>query len=158
MKVTRIWSLASYAFGAAIFGFILSEILVSRGFAVPTSPLNLPITLATIGIGILLAAIPMIRYRQQLRAAKGPVKRVPAIYAFRVLILAKASAIAGSLFLGWHAGVLVAQVTLPNITSTVLFTAGGVLASLFTVVVAVVVEHLFRIPPDSDEPMEGTPA
>ena len=158
MKPTKLWSLATYAIGAAVFGLVLSRTLVNRGFAVPVSPVNLPITLAAIGVVILLMAIPMIRYRAALKEAKRQPKRVPSIYAFRVVILAKASAIAGSLFLGWHAGVLLAQVTLPNITDSVLFTAGGVIASLFTTVVAVIVEHLFRIPPDVDEPLEGTPA
>lgn len=158
MKPTKLWSLSSYAIGAAIFGFVLAKTLVTRGFAVPVSPLNLPITLAAIGLTLGLLAIPMIRYRAALKDAKRQPKRVPSIYAFRVVILAKASAIAGALFLGWHTGILFVQVTAPNITDSVYLTLGGILASLFTIVVAVVVENLFRIPPDIDEPVAGNPA
>jgi hypothetical protein len=152
MKPTKVWSLASYAFAAAIFAFVLAQILVSRGFSVPVSPINLPITIAAIGLTLAALAIPMIRYRKK-RA-----KRLSPTYAFRVLILAKSSALAASLFFGWHAGILVAQLSLPAITSNISFTIIGLITSLFTTAVALVVENTFKIPPDPEEPAEGSPA
>ena len=48
MKPTKIWSLVSYAIGATVFGAVLSKTLVMRGFTVPVSPVNLPVTIASI--------------------------------------------------------------------------------------------------------------
>lgn len=158
MKPTKIWSLVSYAIGATVFGAVLSETLVMRGFTVPVSPVNLPVTIASIAAALGLLAIPMARYRAALKDPKKPAKRVASLYAVRVVALAKASSLAGALFAGWHAGVLIVQLTLPAITSSVLFSILGLVASLVTTAVALIVENLFRVPPDSEEPVEGTPA
>ena len=158
MKPTKIWSLVSYAFAAAIFAFVLAETLVARGFAVPVSPINLPIAIAAIGLTLAGLAVPMARYRTALKDPKKPAKRIAPIFAFRVLILAKASSLVASLFLGWHLGILVAQLTLPAVTANVTLTIVGLATSLFTAAVALVVENLFKIPPDVEEPTEGTPA
>jgi hypothetical protein len=47
---------------------------------------------------------------------------------------------------------------LPAVTANITFTIVGLIASLFTTAVALVVENLFKIPPDLEEPAEGTPA
>jgi hypothetical protein len=158
MKPTKILSLASYAFASAIFAFVLAETLVMRGLSVPVSPINLPIAIAAIGLTLAALAIPMIRYRKALKDPKKRAKRLAPIYAFRVLILAKSSALAAALFFGWHLGILVAQLSLPAVTANITFTIVGLIASLFTTAVALVVENLFKIPPDLEEPAEGTPA
>lgn len=158
MKPTKVWTLVSYAIGAAIFGFVLTQILVMRGLAVPVSPVNLPVTIASIALALAIFAIPMARYRAALKDPKRVAKRLAPLYAVRVVALAKASSIAGSMFLGWHAGVLITQLSLPAVSDNVLFTILGLLASLITTVVALVVENMFRVPPDLDEPAEGTPA
>jgi Protein of unknown function (DUF3180) len=158
MKPTKPWSLASYAIGAAIFSGVLSEVFVARGFAVPVSPINLPITVAAIGLALALMAIPMARYRSALKDPKKVAKRLNPHYAFRVVALAKASSVAGALFFGWHVGILVVQLTLPAVSANVVYTILGVVAALMTTAIALVVEYLFRIPPDIEEPTEGSPA
>jgi hypothetical protein len=158
MKPTKLWSLATYLIAAAVFAFVLAHAFVTRGFAVPVSPINLPITLLSVGIALGFLAIPMARYRKALKEATKNVKRVPPLYAFRVVVLAKATSIAGSLFLGWHLGVLLVQLTLPTITPAIGFSILGAAAALVTTVIAVVVEYLFRIPPDLNDTIEGTPA
>lgn len=158
MKPTKIWSLASYAFAAAIFAFVLAETLVARGFSVPVSPINMPVAIAAIGLVLAVLAIPMARYRAALKDPKKVAKRLAPHYAYRVVVLAKSSALGSSLFLGWHAGILVAQLTLPAVTANIAFTIAGLATSLFTTAVALVVENLFKIPPDVEEPTEGTPA
>lgn len=158
MKPTKIWSLVSYSIGATVFAAVLSETLVMRGFTVPVSPVNLPVTIASVAIALGLLAIPMARYRAALKEPKKPAKRVAPLYAVRVVALAKASSLAGALFAGWHAGVLIVQLTLPAITGGVIFSVLGLAASLVTTAVALIVENLFRVPPDADEPVEGTPA
>lgn len=158
MKPTKLWSLASYAFAAGIFSFVLAETLVMRGFSIPVSPINLPIAIAAIGLFLALLAIPMARYRKALKDPKKPAKRLAPDYAFRVVILAKSSSLAATLFLGWHLGILAAQLTLPAVTANVAFTIVGLVASLFTTAVGLIVENLFKIPPDPKEPAEGSPA
>ena len=158
MKPTRIWSLVSYLIAAAIFAAVLAKTLSTRGFAVPVSPINLAITLAGIGIALALLAIPMIRYRSSIKSATKRTKRVGALYAYRVVVFAKSGAIVGSLFLGWHIGILVIQLTAPAIGGNLVNSILGAVGSLICAVVAVVVEYLFRIPPDIDPPTEGTPA
>jgi hypothetical protein len=158
MKPTKIWSLASYAFASGIFAFVLAETLIVRGFSVPVSPINLPIAIAAIGLTLAILAIPMVRYRNALKDPKKRAKRLSPTYAFRVLILAKSSALAATLFFGWHIGILVAQLSLPAVTENIIFTIVGLVTSLFTTAAALVVENLFKIPPDPEEPTEGSPA
>jgi hypothetical protein len=158
VKPTKLWSLASYAFASAIFAFVLAEILVTRGFSVPLSPINLPIAIASVAVALGVLAIPMARYRKALKDPKKPAKRLAPTYAFRVVVLAKASALSATLFFGWHIGILVAQLTLPAITANIVYTIVGIATSVITVVVALVVENLFKIPPDIEEPTEGAAA
>ena len=158
MKPTKIWSLISYAIAAAIFAGVLAKTLTTRGFAVPVSPINLPITLTGIGLALGLLAIPMVRYRNALKSPTKRVKRVGALYAYRVVVFAKSGGIVGSIFLGWHLGILLIQLTAPAVAGNVVYSILGVVGSVICAVVAVVVEYLFRIPPDIDPPAEGTPA
>jgi hypothetical protein len=158
MKPTKIWSLVSYLISAAIFGGVLAKTLTMRGFAVPVSPLNLAITLGGIGLALGLLAIPMARYRASLKNSSKRTKRIGALYAYRVLVFAKSGSIVGSLFLGWHLGVLVIQLSAPAVAGNIVYTVLGIAGSTICAVVAVVVEYLFRIPPDAPPPAEGTPA
>jgi hypothetical protein len=158
MKPTRIWSLASYAIGAAVFSGVLCETLVSRGKALPVAPLNLPITVLAIGVAIGLLSIPMARYRQALKDPKRVAKRLNPHYAFRVVALAKSGSVAGALFAGWHLGIMLVQLTLPAVSATVGYSIFGLITAVVTAVISVIVEYLFRIPPDVEEPTEGSPA
>ena len=155
MKPTKALSLIGYAALATGSGAATTFILIGRGFATPLSPLNLSITLVAIALVLVILAVPMIRYRAALKDAKKKPKRVPPFYAIRVLVLAKATSIAGALFLGWHLGVLAAQLTRPE--PRLAPTIAGLVAAAIATTAGIVVEHLFRIPPDQTD-AEGNPA
>ena len=68
----------------------------------------------------------------------------------RVLLLAKASAITGSGFVGWHLGAMIAQLSLPvSFTAALVQNSFGLVASLILTVAAIVAEQICRLP---DEP------
>lgn len=157
MKPTKATTLIALALTSGVSAFIVANNLSARGFATPLTPINLSVTLTCIAITLIALAIPMLRYRAALKEAKTKPKRVPPFYAIRVVALAKSTALAGSLFLGWHVGLLCQQLTHPepNLLPTIL----GLVASLLATAAGVIVEQIFRVPPDStDVPLEGTPA
>jgi len=93
-------------------GLVLSvsaiQLLAGNGLAFPLSPNSLLVTLPLTGIVVYLASWPIYRYRKAAEGfSKGPRPARPnPFYAFRVMVLARATALAGSLFLGWHLGAI----------------------------------------------------
>ncbi len=157
MKPTKLSFLFLLALIAAVTGYFIAALLVGRGFPVPVSPANLILTLGAIGIVLLALSIPIWRYRSALKdaAVKRP-KRVDPFYAVRVLLLAKASAIAGALFAGWHLGVVGYQLLSPVVVQVLAIQNGlGFLASLALIASAFVTEQICRLPndptPDPDQ-------
>jgi membrane protein implicated in regulation of membrane protease activity len=157
MKPTKLNFLFALALAAAVAGYLIAAFMVGRGFQVPVSPTNLLITLGAIGVVLLALAIPIWRYRNGLREAttKRP-KRVDPFYAVRVLLLAKASSLAGALFAGWHIGVVGYQVLGPVVVPVLALQNGlGFFASFALVTSAYVTEQLCRLPsdpnPDTDQ-------
>jgi len=152
MKPTKASFLFLISLPMMVLAFFAASLLVSRGFQVPVSPINLLITLAAIATVLLALSIPIWRYRNGLKQAssKRP-KRVDPFYAVRVLLLAKASSIAGVLFAAWHLGVVIFQISgAVVVQSLVLQNAIGFLASLSLVIAAIVTEQICRLPQDQD--------
>lgn len=157
MKPTRLSFLFVLGIISAVAGYFVAALLVGRGFPVPVSPINLLITLGAIGVVLLVLSIPIWRYRTQLKqqSSKRP-KRVDPFYAVRVLLLAKASSIAGALFAGWHLGVVGYQLLSPvPVQVLVLQNALGFFASFALVAAAFTTEQICRLPndptPDPDQ-------
>ena len=157
MKPTKLRFLFLLAIIFAVTGYFVAAFFVSRGFSVPVSPGNLLITLGAIGIVLLALSIPIWRYRSALKdnVSTRP-KRVDPFYAVRVLLLAKASAIAGALFAGWHIGVVGFQLFSPVIVQVlVLQNTLGFFASFALAASALVTEQICRLPneptPDPDQ-------
>jgi len=151
MKPTKVNFLFLVSLLAAVSGYFAAAFLVSRGFKVPVSPTNLLITLGAIGVVLLALSIPIWRYRNALREAhvKRP-KRVDPFYAVRVLLLAKASSLAGAVFAGWHIGVVGYQLLSPVVVPVLALQNGlGFFASFALVAAAFVTEQLCRLPNDS---------
>jgi hypothetical protein len=96
--------------GFFLVGLVLSvsaiQLLAGSGLAFPVSPNSLLVTLPLTGIVVYLASWPIYRYRKAVEAfSQGPRPARPnPFYAFRVMVLARATTMAGSLFLGWHVG------------------------------------------------------
>ncbi|MBA8989434.1 hypothetical protein FHW23_000666 [Curtobacterium pusillum] len=159
MKPTRASTLVSVAVVAAVAGFALDAVLASR--QAPTLFLATPlgITLAFIGIAVVLMARPIRRHARDGTERQRP---VDPLYATRVVVLAKASSICGALFGGFALGLVVYLLTrsaLPSLGSTlpnVVAVGGG----LVLTVCALVAERMCVVPPgdddDDDLPRGGT--
>jgi hypothetical protein len=89
-----------------VAGLSSSQLATSFGYSFLVSPASLLIVLPVIAIGIYLASYPIYRYRKKAeKYESGPRPTRPnPFFAFRVLLVARAVALTGSLFAGWHAG------------------------------------------------------
>ncbi|CAN5242784.1 hypothetical protein BH09ACT3_BH09ACT3_04860 [soil metagenome] len=129
-----------------VVGWLAELALASTGRAIILPPLTFALALAVIGGIIVSLAVPIRRFTRGKTAAP-----IDPFYATRVLVLAKASALAGSLLVGAGIGVL-----LYLLTRSVL-PLGSVAPSVAMIVGAAVLlagglvaEYLCTIPPGSD--------
>ena len=163
MKPTKVINLLAFAIPATTAGYLLPQIVVNNGGALPISPLNIIITLPLIGIILILMAIPMFRYRRSLLAkAKDSALPRPMpinpFYAVRLVLLAKAIAISGAIFSGWHLGVVWLQFTSPIIPTSTLQNAFALIGAIVMTVCAIVVERICRITDDGSGVTDLEPA
>ena len=153
MKPTKLVTLLGFVGTLAIGSFFIARISVANGLALPVSPSNLIITLTGISALVLILTIPIWKYKKLLKQASTSQrpKRVDPFYAVRVVLLAKASAIAGAVFTGWHLGVLIAQATLPvGATALIVQNAVAFVASVILSVSGLVAEQICKLPEDKD--------
>lgn len=160
MKPTRILTLALNAIGAGVLAFIAVRLLVGAGFAIPVSGINLLLTMPAIGIIDLALVWPILRYKKALAdyllgLNKRRPKRPEPFYAVRVVLISKASAVAGAWFLGWHLGVMAVQLTTNEVTDAVWLEGFGALGALLLVIAALVAERGCRLPDDGDDTAVG---
>ena len=151
MKPTKTSSVIAVIFGLSVVSFLTVRLMVSNGMAIPTSPTNLLLALAFIAVVLLALSIPIWRYKAALTQYKTGTrpKRVDPFYAVRVVLLAKASALTGAGFVGWHIGALVAQLSLPvSFTAALLQNSFGLVASLVLMAAAIISEQICRLPED----------
>lgn len=154
MKQTRIMTLVAWAISATTAGYLLPQILINNGGSIPISPWSIVITLPLIAIALVVMAIPIYRYRRAIleiaktKSLTRP-KRLNPFYAVRVLLLAKSIAISGSIFTGWHLGVVWLQVTSPVIPSSTLQNALALIGSFLMTAIALIVERICKITEDS---------
>jgi hypothetical protein len=122
--------------------YSLNIVLAMRGVAVVVPPVSLAVALALIAILLIALAWPV------RRAAQGE-RRIDPFFATRVVVLAKASALAGALLAGAAAGILIyllSRVVVPLGSS---LTAGATLvAAVALAAAALVAEHWCSLPPD----------
>jgi len=148
VRHTRPSTLISVALVAGIAGFALDAALASRQRPVLILSSALGLTLVCIGIALVLMAIPVRRH------ARGTATRpVDAFYATRVVVLAKASSICGSLIGAFALGgvvYLLSRPVVPGIGSTLpnaVAVGGGVVLT----VCALVAEQMCTVPPRDDD-------
>jgi uncharacterized membrane protein YidH (DUF202 family) len=163
MKPTKIMTLVGWAVSATTAGYLLPKFVVSAGGAIPISPLNIIVTLPLIGILLILMAIPMFRYRKaSLARSKDISKQRPMpmnpFYAVRLVLLAKAIAISGAIFSGWHIGVVWLQLTSPIVPSSTLQNGLALLGAVVMTACAIIVERICRITDDGSEVSSLEPA
>jgi cytochrome c oxidase assembly factor CtaG len=152
MKPTKPSLLLLMTFPSTLASFFVASFMVGRGLQVPVSPINLLITLAAISAVLLVLAIPIWRYRSALKQSTSQrPKRVDPFYAGRVLLLAKASSLAGVLFASWHLGVVIFSLSgAVVVQNLVLQNTFGFIASAMLVVAALITEQICRLPQDQD--------
>jgi hypothetical protein len=152
MKRTNITTLVLLALIGGIGGGFLETVLASAGRPIVLPPLTLGLALLAIGIMVVVLALPI----RKLTRGKAT-QPIDPFYSTRVLVLAKASALSGSLVTGFGAGVLVyllSRPVVPGIGSVVLAIAtlvgaAGLLAG------GLVAEHMCTIPPNGDDDDQG---
>lgn len=152
MKPTKLSLLLFVSLPTTLAAFFVASLMVGRGLQVPVSPANLLITLAAIAAVLLALSIPIWRYRSALKqkSSQRP-KRVDPFYAVRVLLLAKASSLAGVLFASWHLGVVIFQLSgAVVVQGLILQNALGFIASAMLITAALITEQICRLPSDSD--------
>ena len=156
MKPTKIFTLLGWVIPAATAGYLYSRFVVASGGQVPVAPLNLILTFLAISVILAIFAAPMFRYRRELAAqrqnssAPRP-KRLNPFYAVRLVMLAKATAIAGALFAGWQLGVIWFQLSSPVTPGSVWQNFAALVANIVIIVIALVIERICRITEDAGE-------
>ena len=153
MKPTRISNLLVALAITALSGYFVIQQVSANGHATPNADLGLLIIQPAASLVLGLMAIPIVRYRSALKKFLDDKGKRPALvdsrYAIRTLALAKSLSLTGSIFGGWHIALVVyrvVEVGAEGITPAVL----GLVGSVIMAIVGVIVEGLFRIPPDRD--------
>ena len=153
MKRTRPLMLVLLAIVGAGAAVLLEVVLASTGAAATSAPLTLALSLAVIGVLVILFALPV---RRAVRDRAN--HTVDPFYATRVVILAKASSIASSLLFGATVAVVVYLLTRPVVAAVgSIFTSGAaVVGSIVLLVCGLVAESMCSLPPDDEDKGEKT--
>ncbi|HEY8589044.1 MAG TPA: DUF3180 domain-containing protein [Naasia sp.] len=140
------------AIAGGVIGWLLEVGLASAGSAVLVPPYSLAVALAGIALVLAAAGWPI---RQTVRGKA--TRRLDPFRAMRVLLLAKASTLAGALIGGASLAIVLYLLSRPVLPSAALPPAiAAVVASLVLVAAGLLVEHWCRVPPEDDDP--GDPA
>jgi len=146
---------ATLIIGSAVAGagalYLVEMFSLSRGLDTLQPPLSLAVTLFLAAVVVVLLAVPVRRAVN----GKKPV-RVDPQYATRVLALAKATVIVGSLGLGAGLGIVLHLVGRPTVPPLVVFgpSVALMLTAALLVIGGVVAENLCTLPPDDTEAPE----
>jgi hypothetical protein len=156
---TRPGTLVLLAAIGAVAAFAVQALLAAAGLPKFRPEYTLAVTLVLVGIAALLLALPV---RRAVRGA--PAHRVDPFYATRVVVLAKASALAGALLGGAGAGLLAELLVRAGTPGAEAYVrAGSVLVGGAVLLAAgLVAEHWCTVPKDTDDdpaagPDAGTP-
>ena len=153
MEPTKLSNLFTVSLIVGVAGFFVIQQLVGNGLPAPTIGLNLVLIQPSLAVILVLSAIPIMRYRRELKKFEADMGkrpgRVDSNYAVRTVALAKAVSLTGSIFVGWNLAILVYQLISPEGTRFAL-TAFGLVGAISMVAAGLIIENLFRVPPDRD--------
>lgn len=155
MKISSLrpgWLVLVFVIAGAA-GWLMAFIAAEKGWVTPVLGTTAVLTLA--GAGVLLLVLGL-RIRSD--RAKPIAQRINPIAAVRTLVLAQATAYAGTLLAGWHAGVLTERIPITGVDNPAVVQGliqGGV--GLAVLVIGLVVEAWCRVPPDDEEDQGETP-
>ena len=147
-------------FGTTLVMVMLSinivQLFAGFGQSYPQSPISLIITMPLIGIAVVLATLPIYRYRKAVEQhTSGPRPERPSpFYAVRALVLSRATALAGAIFAGWHLGALIWLVVFSVApTSPVIQTSFALVSSVVMLIAGLLGQNNCKAPRDGgDEP------
>lgn len=154
MKPTKAGPLVALVGAGAFVGWAVELLLVGSGMPSLVPPLTLGVALGLIGVLVVVAALPVFRVVRRVEGAT-----VDPFYATRIVLLAKASSLTGSLSSGVAVSILVFM-----LTRSVAASAGPVALAVVTLVGSVlllvgglVAEKMCTLPPQDDGPSSGLP-
>jgi hypothetical protein len=155
VKRTRPLVLVLFAIVGGGAAWLLEVVLMASGGSVASVPFTLALSLAVIGVLVLLFALPV---RRAVRDRDN--HRVDPFYATRVVVLAKASSIAGSLLFGAALAIVGSLVTRAVVAAVgSVFSSGAcVVGAVVLVVCGLVAENMCSIPPDDKDKGEKNAA
>lgn len=141
-----------------VAGWSATVVTTRYSMATPVLPATALATMAVIVAITLTLGIRVLRWRNSTKRKKA----LDPILAARTLVLAQACAYAGTVLLGWHAGIFLDQLRIWNlrsdqgITWVAIAVAGG---GLVMIVVGLLVERFCKIPPEDTDaaPGDGKP-
>lgn len=153
MNPTKVSNLVLTLGATTVIGFYTLQQLESNGVSASNTSLSLVITQPILAAVLFTIAMPVIRYRSELKKfvenkGKRPLP-VDSKYAIRTLSLAKSVSFVGSLLGGLHLA-LIAFRFYTVAGEGVALSVFGLVGSAILVASGLIVENLFRIPPDSD--------
>lgn len=127
----------------------ITQLFAGFGQPFPQSPASLLITMPVIGIAVVIATLPIYRYRKAAESyIEGPRPARPnPFYALRALVLSRATALAGIVFVGWHLGALI-WLTVFSVAPSgpVVVTSLGLLSALVMLVGGLIGQQFCRAP------------
>jgi hypothetical protein len=146
---------AGFSVAGLVLGLVVAQLSAGFGYVFPASPSSLPISLLLLLLGLAnyLFSFPIYRYRKQLGLYKEGVRpeRPNPFYAVRVLILARASVLAGALFAGWHAGLLIWLVSFSVAPENLILSSSfGLVGAVALTIGGLVSKRNCKTPPSSD--------
>ena len=155
MKRTRPIVLVLWAVIGGAIGWLLQTACAAVGAGVVVPPLSLAITLAVIGAVVLVLAVPV---RRAVRDRK--THRVDPFYATRVVVLAKAASMFGSLLFGASVGSLGFILIRTSVSgvSSISTSVAAVVGAIVLLVCGLIGENMCSIPPDDKNEGEDSPA
>jgi hypothetical protein len=152
MRTLKYSWLGLIVLGGAVIGW-LANLLTTRG-ALPAPVLH-PSSLATMGAVVVFTLVLGLRVRRWRNGKRD--RELNPVLAARTLVLAQACAYAGALIIGWHAGILVDELSLlayrpgGTVLLQVLVMMG---AGLVMVIVGLVVERFCKLPPEDPDSLK----
>lgn len=145
-------------FGTTLVMVLLSinivQLFAGFGQSYPQSPISLIVTMPLIGVAVIMATLPIYRYRKALESySSGPrPERPSSLYAVRALVLSRATALAGTIFLGWHLGALIWLVVFSVApTGPVIQTTFALLGSILMLIAGLIGQNNCKAPRDGSE-------
>lgn len=153
MTHTRVSTLIALAVAGGVISWAAQALLTTAGSPSFVPPGTFGGAVGLVGVILVALAWPIRRYVKRHPGAKP----VDALYATRVVLLGKAGALAGALFVGAALGVVASLVVRPVVPEqAVAVTVVSVVGAILLTLGGVIAERWCTVPPESDETTLGS--